>query len=68
MRHHIASAVAVLQAIAEEPRYHFALKPAERRQAGRLWVGRFVRLRAGDVWEVSDAGRAFLQRGSLRYH
>ena len=68
MRPQVASAVTVLQSIAEEPRYHFELKPLERRHAGCLWVGRLIRLRAGDVWELSDAGRDFLRHGSLRMH
>ena len=68
MRPQIANAVAVLRSIAEEPRNHFELKPIERRQAGRLWVGRLIRLRAGDVWELSEAGRAFLQHGSWLLH
>ena len=53
----------VLQVIAEQPRQHFEISRLERSGLGRLWQEQFVRLRTGDVWEITERGLAILERG-----
>ena len=59
---HHARHFAVLEAIALRPLHHFELQPDDRRSVGRLWLSQLVRLRRGDVWELSPTGKALLSR------
>lgn len=56
----VASDLDILGAMAASATHHFAWSPPERRQLARLWVLGLIRLRPGDVWEITPVGRELL--------
>jgi hypothetical protein len=53
----------VLGTLALGPRSHFDLAAEFRRCVGYLWARRLIQLKAPDIWEITDRGRAILDCG-----
>lgn len=67
MRIYELSAANILLALLEMPRHHFQFSSCERRQLASLWMGRLIKLRAGDEWELSDIGKAIIMQSVTRH-
>ena len=53
----------ILCAVAKRPHHHFELAPILRPKLSRLWTSHFIRLRQGDIWQITEKGRALLECG-----
>jgi len=60
MRVFVGREVEVLKAISARPRHHLSLAKCQRQCIAKLWIAHLVRLKVGDVGEVSDRGRQLL--------
>ena len=57
----------VLKSISDQARHHLSLGSQQRREVRRLWMSRMVRLRKGDLWEISQIGRQWLRTDDTKH-
>ena len=62
------SAIAVLDSLSGHCRHHFDFLPDEHAHLGTLWLRHLVSLQPGDVWALSETGRALLARITMLIH
>jgi uncharacterized protein YjhX (UPF0386 family) len=48
--------ISALRALEQGSRHHFDLSSAQRDAVDRLWKKRLIRLKEGDVWEITEVG------------
>ena len=58
---------ALLRSLSHQPRRHFDLNKGERTAIVKLVVLHLVRVAPGNVWELTEKGRALLQPNVTRH-
>jgi hypothetical protein len=59
----VPTELTALSLFAERPHQHFELEPTLRPRLSRLWTSKLIRLRQGDIWQITEKGQALLDCG-----